>query len=226
VKLLFTVTDFLETDFAAAILAEPDVPHLAEVVVLDGPDSPGTTSWDTFAARAADPTLADVVAARAAALSGDDIADILFTSGTTGTPKGAMLRHGASTRLYLSWAAVVGLRHGDRYLLVYPFFHTAGLKAGLLAGLLVGATLIPHPVFDVPSVMRRVAEEKITMLPGPPAVYQTILNADLSGYDLSSWRLAVTGAAAVPVELVRRLRADLGLATVVTGYGLTETTGT
>jgi acyl-CoA synthetase (AMP-forming)/AMP-acid ligase II len=226
VKLLFTVTDFLDTDYAAAILGEPDLPNLDEVVVLDGPDSPGTTTWDAFTARADGAGLAEVVSARAAALTGGDISDILFTSGTTGAPKGAVLRHGASTRLYVAWANVVGLRHGDRYLLVYPFFHTAGLKAGLLASLLLGVTLVPHPVFDVPSVMRRISDEKITMLPGPPAIYQTILNADLTGYDLSTWRLAVTGAAAVPVELVRRLRSELGLATVVTGYGLTETTGT
>ncbi|MDT3442109.1 MULTISPECIES: FadD3 family acyl-CoA ligase [unclassified Pseudofrankia] len=224
-RILFTVTDFLETDYAAAILAEPDLPDLGEVVVLDGPVSPGTIPWDDLTARAAS-VPAETTAARAAALTGDSLSDIIFTSGTTGKPKGAMLAHGPSTRLYKAWADVIGLGHGDRYLLVYPFFHTAGLKAGLLATILVGTTLVPYPVFDVPAVMRLVSEEKITMLPGPPAVYQTILNSDLTGYDLSSWRLAVTGAAAVPVELVRRLRADLGLRTVVTGYGLTETTGT
>ncbi|WP_045875304.1 FadD3 family acyl-CoA ligase [Pseudofrankia sp. DC12] len=224
-RVLFTVTDFLATDYAAAILAEPDLPALGEVVVLDGPVSEAATAWSDFAARAA-AVPAEVTAARAAALTGTDVSDIIFTSGTTGKPKGAMLAHGPSTRLYSAWADVIGLGHGDRYLLVYPFFHTAGLKAGLLASLLVGAALVPYPVFDVPAVMRLVEDEKITMLPGPPAVYQTILNSDLTGYDLSSWRLAVTGAAAVPAELVRRLRADLGLRTVVTGYGLTETTGT
>ncbi|MBX6391371.1 MAG: AMP-binding protein [Frankia sp.] len=224
-RILFTVTDFLDTDYAAAIRTQPDLPALGEIVVLAGPTSPGTTTWADFAARAAS-VEPSVTAARVAGIADDDVSDIVFTSGTTGTPKGAMLTHSASTRLYTAYADVIGLRHGDRYLLVYPFFHTAGLKAGLLTSLLVGATLIPHPVFDVPSVLRRVTEEKITMLPGPPAIYQSILNADLTGYDLSSWRLAVTGAAVVPVELVRRLRSELGLATVVTGYGLTETTGT
>ena len=153
------------------------------------------------------------------------MSDIIFTSGTTGAPKGAMLRHGASVRAYASWADVVGLRHGDRYLLVYPFFHTAGLKSGLVASLLTGTTLVPHLVFDTPSVMATVQEERITMLPGPPAIYQTILNADISQYDFSSLRLAVTGAAVVPVELVVQMREQLGLESVVTGYGLTETTG-
>ena len=111
---------------------------------------------------------------RAGAVGGDDLCDILFTSGTTGAPKGAMLFHSASIRAYDTWSDVVGLREGDRYLIVNPFFHAFGLKAGILACLLKGATIVPHPVFDVPSVMRRVAEERITMLPGPPTVFQTI----------------------------------------------------
>ncbi len=154
------------------------------------------------------------------------MSDIIFTSGTTGAPKGAMLRHGASVRLYDAWSDVVGLRHGDRYLLIYPLFHTAGLKSGLLASLLKGATLLPHLVFDPATVMALVQAERVTMLPGPPAIYQTILNTDVSEYDLSSLRLAVTGAAVVPVELVVKLREELGFDSVVTGYGLTETTGT
>jgi acyl-CoA synthetase (AMP-forming)/AMP-acid ligase II len=121
---------------------------------------------------------------------------------------------------------VVGLQEGDRYLIVNPFFHAFGLKAGILACLLKGATIVPHPVFDVPSVMQRVAEERITMLPGPPAIYQTILDhPDLASYDLSSLRLAVTGAATVPVEMIRRMRSELTFTNIVTGYGLTETTG-
>ncbi|MDT3441452.1 FadD3 family acyl-CoA ligase [Pseudofrankia sp. BMG5.37] len=249
-RLAFLVDGFLGTDYLAmlaehregldaldeiVLLAAPggepsaddDAPHGSQPAA--GPDRPGATRWDEFLARGErdpDGTLAAAVAASTAALGGDDVSDIVFTSGTTGAPKGAMLTHGASTRVYTAWSDVVGLRHGDRYLLVYPFFHTAGLKSGMLACLLKGATLLPHPVFDVPSVMKKVTEERVTMLPGPPAIYQTILGSDLTGYDLSSWRLAVTGAAAVPVELVRRLRSELGLRTVVTGYGLTETTGT
>ena len=106
-------------------------------------------SWADFLARGADVDDAEIDA-REAALTGDTMCDIIFTSGTTGAPKGAMLRHGASVRLYDAWSDVVGLRHGDRYLLIYPLFHTAGLKSGLLASLLKGATLLPHLVFDPP----------------------------------------------------------------------------
>ena len=83
------------------------------------------------------------------------------------------------------------------------------------------------PVFDVPKVLQLVQSERITMLPGPPTVFQTILNhPDLARFDLSSLRSSVTGAAVVPVEVVRQMREVLGIATVVTGYGMTETTGT
>jgi acyl-CoA synthetase (AMP-forming)/AMP-acid ligase II len=227
-RMLFTVTDFLDTDYVA-LLDEVDARDLVEeIVVFEGPESAGTTRFEDFVARGAGADQADVqgeVERRRDALTADDMSDIIFTSGTTGAPKGAMLRHGASVKAYWSWSQTVGLRHGDRYLLVYPLFHTAGLKSGLVASLLNGVTLVPHPVFDADSVMRRIAEEKITMLPGPPAVYQTILNADRSKYDTSSLRLAVTGAAVVPVELVVAMREQLGIESVVTGYGLTETTG-
>ena len=182
-------------------------------------------SWDDFLARGAAADDAEVET-REAALTGETMCDIIFTQRHDRRAEGrdaAPRRERA--RVYASWADVVGLRHRDRYLLVYPLFHTAGLKSGLVASLLTGTTLLPHLVFDTPSVMATVQEERITMLPGPPAIYQTILNADISQYDFSSLRLAVTGAAVVPVELVVQMREQLGLESVVTGYGLTETTG-
>jgi acyl-CoA synthetase (AMP-forming)/AMP-acid ligase II len=224
-RMLFTVTDFLDTDYVE-LLGAADVPRtLEEVIVLRGHSAVGTTPWDTFLRRA-DSVATSAGADRAAAIVADDLSDILFTSGTTGAPKGAMLRHGATVRAYTAWTDIVGLAEGDRYLVINPFFHAFGLKAGIVASLVKGATIIPQPVFDVPSVMRRVEEERVTMLPGPPAIYQTILDhPDLANYDLSSLRLAVTGAATVPVEMIRRMRSELTFRTIVTGYGLTESTG-
>jgi acyl-CoA synthetase (AMP-forming)/AMP-acid ligase II len=224
-RLLVTVTDFLGTDYVA-LLGEAEQPGcLEQTVVLSGAVPTGCVAWDDFLARGADIAPA-AVASRAAAIAPDDVSTIIFTSGTTGAPKGAMLRHETSVRAYTAWASVVGLREGDRYLIVNPFFHCFGLKAGILACLVKGATIVPHPVFDVPSVMRRVDEERITMLPGPPAIYQTILDhPELDRFDLSSLRLAVTGAATVPVEMIRRMASELTFRTIVTGYGLTESTG-
>jgi acyl-CoA synthetase (AMP-forming)/AMP-acid ligase II len=217
-RMLFTVTDFLDTDYLTLLGTPPD--SLEEAVVLSGTVGDTATGWDEFLARGSADT-GDLPT-----VGPDDISDILFTSGTTGAPKGAMLRHGASVRAYTAWSDVVGLERGDRYLIINPFFHAFGLKAGILACVLKGATIIPHPVFDVPSVMRRVGEERVTMLPGPPAIYQTILDhPDLVNHDLSSLRLAVTGAATVPVQMIRRMRSELTFTTIVTGYGLTESTG-
>jgi len=222
---LVTVTDFLDTDHVALLDAAGRPDCVRDVVVLSGPTPDGTIAWSDYL-RAADDVDASAAAERAAAISPDDVSTIIFTSGTTGRPKGAMLRHGASVRAYDAWATVVGLAEGDRYLIINPFFHCFGLNAGIIACLVKGATMVPHAVFDVPSVMRRVEEERITMLPGAPAVYQTILDhPDLDDHDLSSLRLAVTGAATVPVEMIRRMRSELTFRTIVTGYGLTEATG-
>jgi HIP---CoA ligase len=225
-RALFTVTDLLGVDLVALLRGIPGLDALEETVVWRGPVPVGCTSMTEFRARATR-TEPEEIARRTASLTEEDPSDIIFTSGTTGQPKGAVLGHGASVRTYLAWSELVGLRRGDRYLVVYPFFHTAGLKSGLLACVLRGATIVPHAVFDVVTVMERVVEERITMLPGPPTVFQSILDhPDFASFDLSSLRLSVTGAATVPVQVIRRMREEMRLETVVTGYGLTETTGT
>jgi acyl-CoA synthetase (AMP-forming)/AMP-acid ligase II len=170
---------------------------------------------------------ADVAAGRTASITAGDLSDLVFTSGTTGNPKGAMTTHGQTLRTFATWAEVVGLREGDRYLIVNPFFHTFGYKAGILACLMTGATMVPEPVFDVHQVVARIEQERISVLPGPPTIFQSILDhPDRKSFALESLRLVVTGAALVPVELVRGLWTDLGIETVLTAYGLTEACGT
>ena len=225
VRMLFTVTDFLDTNYPVLLHGDNSVDTLEQVVVISGDVPDACIGWDQFIAAGKGTDIAEV-RERSAAVQPDDISDIMFTSGTTGRPKGAMIRHGASVRGFDAWATVVGLRAGDRYLIVNPFFHTFGLKAGIVACLIKGATIVPQSVFDVPAVMERIPQERISMLPGPPSIYQTILDHPRRAeFDLSSLRLAVTGAAPVSVELVRRMKDDLQFETVVTGYGLTETTG-
>jgi acyl-CoA synthetase (AMP-forming)/AMP-acid ligase II len=228
-KVLVTITGFLDTDYVTllqdAVDVEADLPDLEAIVVLRGESPEGTRSWPEFLASGSvvDSALAD---ARAQAIEPGDLSDILFTSGTTGNPKGAMLTHAQTLRAYRDWSDVVGLREHDRYLIVNPFFHAFGYKAGWLAALMMGATIFPQAVFDAEEVFGRIPRDRITALPGPPTLYQTILNhPGRAEHDLSSLRLAVTGAAAIPVELIVRMRDELTFETIITGYGLTESCG-
>jgi acyl-CoA synthetase (AMP-forming)/AMP-acid ligase II len=155
------------------------------------------------------------------AVSGTDISDIVFTSGTTGRPKGAMMNHRQTLRMYEEWATLADLRRGDRYLQINPYFHTFGLKAGLITSFLRGATMLPLAVFDIDTVVELIAREGITMLPGPPTLYHSLLTVGDKA-KLSTLRAGVTGAADIPVELVRRIHSELPFQTLMTGYGLTE----
>ncbi|OCB57835.1 fatty acid--CoA ligase [Mycobacterium malmoense] len=155
------------------------------------------------------------------AVRGDDIADVIFTSGTTGRPKGAMMNHRQTLRMYEEWATLADLREGDRYLQINPYFHTFGLKAGLVTSFLRGATMLPVAVFDLDEVVDLIERERVTMLPGPPTLYHSLLTVPDKAR-LSSLRAGVTGAADIPVELVRRIHGELPFQTLMTGYGLTE----
>jgi acyl-CoA synthetase (AMP-forming)/AMP-acid ligase II len=226
-RFLCTVNGFLDTDYVSMLRDAGPLPDpLEQVVVLQGEAPAGTETLTGFLARADEVPVEDA-RARADAISPDDVADIIFTSGTTGRPKGAMTTHAQTLRTFDEWSTTVGLTQGDRYLVVNPFFHTFGYKAGIVACFIQGATIVPEPVFDVPAVLAHVAAEHITVLPGPPTLYLSILDhPDRDAYDLTSLRLAVTGAAAVPVEMIRRMREELTFRTIVTAYGLTESTGT
>jgi HIP---CoA ligase len=226
-RLLFTVRGFLGTDYPALLEeAGAELPDLERTVILRGEPGDGATSFADYLA-AGDQVAVEDATRRMDAISSDDLSDIIFTSGTTGRPKGAMVTHGQSLRVYEAWTEVIGLREGDRYLIVNPFFHTFGYKAGWMSCILRGATILPFQVFDVPKVLDAVQRERVTVLPGPPTLLQGILDEPRRGdYDLSSLRLTVTGAATVPVTLIERLRDEMTFETIITGYGLTESTGT
>jgi acyl-CoA synthetase (AMP-forming)/AMP-acid ligase II len=154
-------------------------------------------------------------------VSGTDVSDIIFTSGTTGRPKGARMNHRQTLRMYEEWATLADLREGDRYLMINPYFHTFGLKAGLVASFLRGATMLPVAAFDIERVVELIEAERITVLPGPPTLYHSLL-AVADKDKLTTLRAGVTGAADIPVELVHRIHDELPFQTLMTGYGLTE----
>ncbi len=222
-RAVVTVTDFLGTDYVAMLRdTGTELPDLVTIVIASGHPPEGTVSWEGFMGRADDRHRV-LVDRRSADLDPHDRSDILFTSGTTGRPKGVVMTHGRTLCVATDWVAMTGLRDDDRYLMVNPYFHMFGLKAGILACVASGATMLPEAVFDVDRIVDRVDSDRVTVLPGPPALYQAILDhPERAGHRLSTLRVAVTGAADIPVELVRRIDAELPFSTVITGYGLTE----
>ncbi|MGW1165638.1 FadD3 family acyl-CoA ligase [Streptomyces sp. NPDC002550] len=236
-RLLFVTGTFLGTSYVASLrraagegVADgraplPGLPELEEVVVLSEDAPPDFRTWKDFLAGG-EGVGAPEVESRRRELDASAPSDIIYTSGTTGRPKGAMITHTQTLRAYEIWADLAGLRAGDRYLIINPFFHTFGYKAGVIACLMRGATMIPQPVFNVETALANIAAERISVLPGPPTLHQSLLDhASRDAYDLSALRLVVTGAAVVPLRLVERLRGELGVDTVLTAYGLSEASG-
>ena len=180
-----------------------------------------TSELDAFTSRAEEVPL-DVVEKAAGAVAEDDPCDLIFTSGTTGRPKGVISTHSQSIRVFRSWCETTGFREGERMLIVAPFFHTFGYKAGLLACLMRRATAVPLKVFDVDEAVRTIVAERIDVIPGPPTLYSALLEQP---QQLPPIRLAVTGAAVVPQALIAHMRTELGFEEVITAYGLTECNG-
>ena len=223
-RVLVTATDFLETDYV------DDAAVRRRGAARSGHDGGGPgRRHRTGPSRGPGSSVGPRTPGGPSSIGGaprvgpDDPSDILFTSGTTGLPKGVVMTHGRTLRVATDWVTMTGLGADDRYLMVNPYFHMFGLKAGILACVAGGATMLPEAVFDVDRVLDRVERERVTVLPGSPTLYQAILDQPERGsHDLSSLRVAVTGAADIPVELIRRMDDELPFSTIITGYGLTE----
>jgi acyl-CoA synthetase (AMP-forming)/AMP-acid ligase II len=228
--MLVTTVGFLGTDTIGMLdAAEVPLPHLRRVVLMEGsenateaPKGADVEHWRAFTARAENVTTAAALERRQG-VRPTHPSDILFTSGTTGRPKGVVMTHGQTVRQFREWCEFAGLQPEDRYLIVNPFFHMFGYKAGWLASLLQGAAIVPVPVFDVPAVLSLVETERITVLPGAPTIYRSILDyPERNAFDLHTLRVAITGAADIPVALIEEMRAELPFHSILTGYGLTE----
>jgi acyl-CoA synthetase (AMP-forming)/AMP-acid ligase II len=222
-RVLFCTGSFLGAHYPTLIA--PHRPPTLQSIIVMRDQQPGDTGWQDFLARG-DGVDVGSVQARSAAVAPGDTMDIMFTSGTTGQPKGVVTTHGQNLGVIAEWSDRMQLAPADRYLVVNPFFHAFGYKVGWLASLVAGCTLLPHAVFDASAVMARIARQRISVLPGPPTLFISLLDDPQRGtFDLSSLRATITGAAAVAPTLIERMRAELGFRVLLTGYGLTETCG-
>lgn len=226
-RVLFTVDSFLSRSYAAALrqfhLENPELlPDLPRIVIIGGT---GTDSLAGFL-EAGQGVREEELDNRSRAIKEDDTATVLFTSGTTGQPKGAMLGHGALLRSYWTWGGLLGVGPNDRVLLSNPFFHAFGLNVGLLLSLVRGVTAYPMAVFAAPAALDLIEEHRITYYPAPPTVFQSLLaDPSLPHRDISSLRIAVTGATSIPPKLIHDMYDILGFDEVFSPYGFTEATG-
>lgn len=213
-RTLFTVSDFLGINYRA-LIAEEDLPDLTETILFDINFANFLESGKGSGDTAVDAALASINA--------DTVSDILFTSGTTGSPKGVMMTHGRVLPQCAVWISNTGLTYGERYLIANPFFHSFGMKVGWVACLLSGAVAVPMAQFEVHEAIDLIERLKINFLPGPPTIFQMLLSErDKQPFDTSSLRGGTTGAATVPPVLVDRIRSELGIKDIITAYGMTE----
>jgi acyl-CoA synthetase (AMP-forming)/AMP-acid ligase II len=219
-RLLFCDADIQGTDPLATLHAADPLLAGLPVVTLAG-EHDHAVSWERFIAEG-ETTSPGRVDERLAAVTADDLAHVIFTSGTTGAPKGAMITHQAILRTAGQLAERFEVDRRERIFVVLPFFHVFGLAMHLMAAT-VQATCVISAIFDSDELVRIIERERVTVLPGPPTIFQGLLEApSRARTHLSSLRLAFVTSTGVPGALVRRLL-DEGVFQYVTGgYGLTE----
>lgn len=227
-RILLTWEGFLGKSFSGllrdASLAPdaPDLNALGLIINMGNVAAESCLNWTEFLATGECITDEELNQA-SEQVTADDVADILYTSGTTGVPKGVMSAQRQTIGVARAWAVGAELSQQDKYAVVNPFFHGFGYKAGMTTSLIAGATIYPVPVFDADELLELIQREKITVLPGVPTIFMTLIDHPrLNEYDLSSLRFAIAGATSAPDTLFHDMVNILGFKTVAQAYGLTE----
>ena len=159
-------------------------------------------------------------------LSPDDTAVLLYTSGTTGKPKGAELTHFQLFMNCTTAGQLFGFEDDDIGLAVLPLFHVFGLSSVLNTSVRFGGTIVLVPRFEMEPVVAAIERHRCTIFSGVPTMYFALLSMDLSGRDLSSLRVGVSGGAPIPGEVIRSIEDKLPGFVVLEGYGLSESAST
>jgi fatty-acyl-CoA synthase len=218
-KLLFSATAHRTSDYRAMVEeVAPTVGTLEQVVYL------GDEEWERFLSLAAK-VVPDELAGVSAGLSFDDPINIQYTSGTTGFPKGATLSHHNILNNGFFVGELLGYGPTDRVCLPVPFYHCFGMVMGNLGAVSHGSTIvIPAPVFDPANTLRAVEAERCTSLYGVPTMFIAELAVDgFAEFDLSSLRTGLMAGSPCPVEVIKRVQAEMHMGEVGIAYGMTET---
>jgi fatty-acyl-CoA synthase len=216
VRTLVSAESFRTSDYRAMVgEVRGDCPDLREVVFL------GTPGWADLPAAGS----AGDLDARTAALSADDPINIQYTSGTTGFPKGATLSHHNILNNGYFVGELCGYTEADRVCIPVPFYHCFGMVMGNLGATSHGACMvIPAPGFDPAATLAAVQAERCTSLYGVPTMFIAELALpDFASYDLSSLRTGIMAGSPCPIEVMKRVVADMGMTEVTICYGMTET---
>jgi HIP---CoA ligase len=222
-RMVIAPGSFLGRSFAAEAL---EIAGAAAVVSLGGHHPAGAQPWPEVVAEAARIS-GQALDERIGRQSGDHAAAVQYTSGTTGQPKGAVLRQGPMLSTAATWSDVAGLKQGDVYPVAYPLSHVGGYKTGVLTALVARATAVLFPEITSETLVTAVRAHRPAVVSAPPPMLRSLVSAVRDGSLPASTRIrtVVTGSAIVPPQLIRELARDLGVADVINAYGLTEATG-
>ncbi|WP_315780415.1 class I adenylate-forming enzyme family protein [Bradyrhizobium sp. SZCCHNPS1003] len=204
-----------EAALADRLPAAAETPELAGRIAVD--DRPARSDFAALADHAAHENHVEVTE--------DDTAMILYTSGTTGRPKGAMLAHCNIVHSSMIYEACLGLTPADRSIAAVPLGHVTGVVANITSMARCAGTLIIMPEFKAGEYLKLAARERVTYTVMVPAMYNLcLLQRDFDSHDLSSWRIGGFGGAPMPVATIEKLAAKVPGLRLVNAYGSTETT--
>ena len=200
--------------------ALPGLDRVAAVVGIGTTTADDTTAFSSLGDLGAAVEDIDAVAET---VRPDDIADILFTSGTTGRSKGVLSTHEQTLAAARVWTRTCRVTEQDRYLVISPFFHSYGYKVGIVASLVSGCALHPMATFDAEEALATIQRERLTIVPGAPTIFHSLLESPaFATTDTSSLRLANMGSASIPPRLIERMLGELSFELVIPAFGMTE----
>lgn len=219
VRLLVSATEFKNSDYRAMVAeVRPELPDPIEVLFL------GTTDWETLRQKAGHVSDAELRSRTSSLTPGDPI-NIQYTSGTTGSPKGATLSHRNILNNGFFVTELINFGPGDRLCIPVPFYHCFGMVMGNLGCTTHGATMvIPAAGFDPAATLAAVESQRCTALYGVPTMFIAMLgDPSLANRDVSTLRTGIMAGSTCPVEVMKRCVNELNMTEVGIAYGMTET---